>query len=62
MCSRVSAFFSTRQIGGTAVPLHLERVAAIAAHHSTVKSKSLGKHDLITRFLRGARRLDPPRP
>ncbi|XDV36868.1 hypothetical protein PO909_006583, partial [Leuciscus waleckii] len=37
-------------------------VAAIAAHHDAVDGKSLGKHDLIIRFLRGARRLNPPRP
>ncbi|XDV25906.1 hypothetical protein PO909_029732 [Leuciscus waleckii] len=36
-------------------------VAAIAAHHDAVEGKSLGKHDLILRFLRGARRLNPPR-
>ncbi|XDV11895.1 hypothetical protein PO909_000690 [Leuciscus waleckii] len=37
-------------------------VAAIAAHHEAVDGKSLGRHDLIVRFLRGARRLNPPRP
>ncbi len=37
-------------------------VAAIAAHHDEVDGKSLGKHDLVIRFLRGARRLNPPRP
>ncbi|CAM4684078.1 unnamed protein product [Leuciscus chuanchicus] len=37
-------------------------VAAIAAHHDAVDGKSLGVHDLIIRFLRGARRLNPPRP
>ncbi len=36
-------------------------VAAIAAHHDAVDGRSLGKHDLIVRFLRGARRLNPPR-
>ncbi len=34
-------------------------VAAIAAHHDAVDGRSLGKHDLIVRFLRGARRLNP---
>ncbi len=29
-------------------------VAAIAAHHDAVDSKSVGKHDLVIRFLRGA--------
>ncbi len=33
-----------------------------AAHHDAVDGKSLGKHDLVIRFLRGARRLNPPRP
>ncbi|XP_051528310.1 uncharacterized protein LOC127425963 [Myxocyprinus asiaticus] len=37
-------------------------VAAIAAQHDTVDGKSLGKHDLIIRFLRGARRLNLSRP
>ena len=37
-------------------------LAAILAHHDPVDGKSLGKHDLIIRFLRGARRLNPPRP
>ncbi len=37
-------------------------VAAITAHHDAVDGKSLGKHDLVIRFLRGARRLNPPRP
>ncbi|XP_056619862.1 uncharacterized protein LOC130434030 [Triplophysa dalaica] len=37
-------------------------VAAIAAHHDLVEGKSLGRHDLIIRFLKGARRVNPPRP
>ncbi len=37
-------------------------VAAIAAHHDAVNGKSVGKHDLVVRFLRGARRLNPPCP
>ncbi|KAI2650056.1 ORF V: Enzymatic polyprotein [Labeo rohita] len=36
-------------------------VAAIAAYHDAVDGLSLGKHHLIVRFLRGARRLNPPR-
>lgn len=35
-------------------------VAAIAANHDTVDGRTLGKHDLILKFLRGARRLNPP--
>ncbi len=37
-------------------------VAAIAANHDPVEGKSVGKHDWVVRFLRGARRLNPPRP
>ncbi len=37
-------------------------VAAIAANHDPVEGKSLGKHDWVVRCLRGARRLNPPRP
>ncbi|KAI2653956.1 Transmembrane protein 255B [Labeo rohita] len=37
-------------------------VAAIAAYHDAVDGTSLGKHQLIVRFLRGARRVNPPRP
>ncbi|KAI2659854.1 Tyrosine recombinase slr0733 [Labeo rohita] len=37
-------------------------VAAIAAYHDAVDGTSLGKHQLIMRFLRGARRVNPPRP
>ncbi len=35
-------------------------VAAIAANHDPVEGKSVGKHDWVIRFLRGARRLNPP--
>ncbi len=37
-------------------------VAAIAANHDPVEGKSVGKHDWVVRFLRGARRLNHPRP
>ncbi len=37
-------------------------VAAIAAHHDAMDGRSLGKHDLIMRFLKGARRMNPSRP
>ncbi len=36
-------------------------VTAIAAHHNAVNGRSLGKHDLIIRFLRGAWRLNTAR-
>ncbi len=37
-------------------------VAAISTHHNPVEVRSVGKHDLVVRFLRRARRLNPPRP
>ncbi len=36
-------------------------VAAITAHHDAVDGRSLGKHNLIVRFLKGARRMNPSR-
>ncbi len=37
-------------------------IAAISAHHDPIEGRSVGKPDLVIRFLRGARRLNPPRP
>ncbi len=37
-------------------------VAAIAANDDPVEGKLVGKHDWVVRILRGARRLNPPRP
>jgi len=37
-------------------------VAAIATFAKPVSGQSLGRNDLVVRFLRGARRLNPPRP
>ncbi len=48
-----------RRLSPSTLKVH---VAAIAAHHDAVDGKSFGKHDLVVRFLRGARRLNPPRP
>lgn len=36
-------------------------VVAIAANHDTVDGRSMGKHNLSIRFLRGAQRLNSPR-
>ncbi len=36
-------------------------VAAIAAHHDAEDGRSLGKHDPIVRFLKGARWMNPSR-
>ncbi len=37
-------------------------VAAIMAHYDAVDGLSLGKHELIVRFLKGAMRMNPSRP
>ncbi len=37
-------------------------IAAITAHHDPVDGKTVGKDDLVVRFLRRARRLNPPQP
>ncbi len=37
-------------------------VAAIAASHSLIAGHSVGRDNLVVRFLRGARRLNPPHP
>ncbi len=37
-------------------------MAAIPPHHDPIEGKSVAKHDLIVRFLRGARKLNLPRP
>ncbi len=57
------AILLAARVGAKAVSLHLKvYVAAIAANHDPVEGKSVGKHDWVVRFLRGARRLNPPRP
>ncbi|KAI2651068.1 ORF V: Enzymatic polyprotein [Labeo rohita] len=48
-----------RHLSASTLKVH---VAAISANHDLVGGRSVGKHDLIIRFLRGARRLNPPRP
>ncbi len=35
-------------------------VAAISVYHDPVEGKPVGKHDLVIRFLRGAKKLNPP--
>ncbi len=58
--SRTVLFAAT--VGAKAVPSNLKvYVAAIAANHDPVDGKLVGKHDWVIRFLRGARRLNPPR-
>ncbi|KAL0175185.1 hypothetical protein M9458_031153, partial [Cirrhinus mrigala] len=47
-----------RHLSASTLKVH---VAAISANHDLVGGRSVGKHDLIIRFLRGAWRLNPPR-
>ncbi|KAL0186640.1 hypothetical protein M9458_018310, partial [Cirrhinus mrigala] len=47
-----------RHLSASTLKVH---VAAISANHDLVGGRSVGKHDLIIRFLRGARKLNPPR-
>lgn len=37
-------------------------MATIVVYYDTVEGKSYEKHNLIVRFLRGAKSLNPPRP
>lgn len=37
-------------------------VAAVAASHAPIAGQSVGRNNLVVRFLRGSRRLHPPRP
>ncbi|KAI2666668.1 enzymatic polyprotein [Labeo rohita] len=48
-----------RHLSASTLKVH---VAAISANHDLVGGRSVGKRDLIIRFLRGARRLNPPQP
>ncbi len=48
-----------RRLSPSTLKVH---AAAISACHDHIDGKSVGKHDLVIRFLRGARRLNPPRP
>ncbi len=58
-----SAFFLQERLEHRLSPSTLKAyVAAIAAHHIAVDGRSLGKHNLIVSFLRGARRSNPPSP
>ncbi len=48
-----------RRLSPSTLKVH---AATISACHDHIDGKSVGKHDLVVRFLRGARRLNPPRP
>ncbi len=63
MFDRCRASFLQQGLERRLSPSTLEvHVAAISAYHDHIDGKSIGKHDLVVRFLRGARRLNPPRP
>ncbi len=40
----------------------INRAALISTHRNPIEGRLVGKHDLVIRFLRGARRLNPPKP
>ncbi len=61
MPDRGRALFPARWVGAKAVSLHPQSVCRRYCRTARC-SKSVGKHDLVVRFLRGARRLNPPRP
>ncbi len=48
-----------RRLSPSTLKVH---AAATSAYHDHIDGKSIGKHDLVVRFLKGARRLNPPRP
>ncbi len=48
-----------RRLSPSTLKVH---AAAISAYNDHIDGKSIGKHDLVVRFLKGARRLNPPRP
>ncbi len=43
-------------------PLLLRFTLLLFPHQDHIEGKPVGKHDLVIRFLRGTRRLNPPRP
>ncbi|KAL0151782.1 hypothetical protein M9458_052933 [Cirrhinus mrigala] len=47
-----------RHLSASTLKVH---VAAVSSNHDLAEGRSVGKHDLVIRFLRGARRLNPPR-
>ncbi|KAL0204612.1 hypothetical protein M9458_002630, partial [Cirrhinus mrigala] len=48
-----------RNLSSSTLKVHM---AAISANHDLVEGRSVGKHDLVIRFLRGAWRLNTPQP
>ncbi|XDV15183.1 hypothetical protein PO909_015313 [Leuciscus waleckii] len=60
--SDVLRFLQHRMDSGSLPSTLKVYVAAIAAFRSPVDGQSIGKHAMVTRFLRGARRLCPSQP
>ncbi|KAL0146542.1 hypothetical protein M9458_058173 [Cirrhinus mrigala] len=58
----VLTFLQERLDAGVSLSTLKVYVAAIAASHNMLEGRSVGKHPLVSRFLRGARRLNPSRP
>ena len=70
MFNRVRAFLLAARVGAKAVSIHPQSTCccyfSLSRPHRWQNSCHLcaiyGKHELVVRFLRGARRLNPPRP
>ncbi|XDV26734.1 hypothetical protein PO909_030369 [Leuciscus waleckii] len=60
--TEVLSFLQELLDGGRAPSTLKVYVAAIAAFSETTLGQSIGRNDLVIRFLRGAKRLNPPRP
>ncbi|CAM4725520.1 unnamed protein product [Leuciscus chuanchicus] len=60
--TEVLSFLQELLDGGRAPSTLKVYVAAIAAFSETTLGQSIGRNDLVIHFLRGAKRLNPPRP
>lgn len=62
-CRNITIVTHKELLNGGHTPSTLKiYVAAIAMKHGRVSGQSIGKHNLVLRFLRGARRMNPPCP
>ncbi len=63
MRHNVDIVLPARAVGKDCFPSTLKvYVAAIAASHAPIDGQSVGRNNLVVRFLKGSRRLNPPRP
>ncbi len=63
MRPNVDIVLPARAVGKDCFPSMLKvYVAAIAASHAPIDGQSVGRNNLVVRFLKGSRRLNPPRP